>query len=44
MFPNMYFYIEASDSQDEPYSVTSSDYDPDMDFNEGKEVEEINNY
>jgi len=34
MFPNMYFYIEASDSQDEPYSVTSSDYNPDDDFSE----------
>jgi hypothetical protein len=44
MFPNSEFYIEASDSEDEPYSVTSSDYDPDMDFNEGKEVEEKTNY
>jgi hypothetical protein len=39
MFSNSEFYVEASDSEDEPYSVTSSDYDPDMDFNEGKEVE-----
>ena len=44
MFPNSEFYVEASDSEDEPYSVTSSDYDPDMDFNEGKEVEEPTNY
>jgi hypothetical protein len=44
MFPNSEFYVEASDSENEPYSVTSSDYDPDMDFNEGKEVEEPNNY
>ena len=34
MFPNSSFYIEASDSQDEPYSVTSSDYNPDNDFDE----------
>jgi len=40
MFPNSEFYVEASDSEDEPYSVTSSDYDPDMDFNEGKEGKE----
>ena len=44
MFSNSEFYVEASDSEDEPYSVTSSDYDPDMDFNEGKEVEEKTNY
>jgi len=36
MFPNSSFYVEASDSEDEPYSVTSSDYDPNKDFNEGK--------
>jgi hypothetical protein len=41
MFSNSEFYVEASDSEDEPYSVTSSDYDPDKDFNEGKEVEEL---
>jgi hypothetical protein len=41
MFPNSSFYVEASDSEDEPYSVTSSDYDPDKDFNEGKEAEDI---
>jgi hypothetical protein len=40
MFPNSEFYVEASDSENEPYSVTSSDYDPDMDFNEGKEGKE----
>lgn len=40
MFPRSEFYIEASDSEDEPYSVTSSDYDPDMDFNEGNTVNE----
>jgi hypothetical protein len=40
MFPNSSFYVEASDSEDEPYSVTSSDYDPDKDFNEGKETED----
>lgn len=34
MYPNVSFYIEASDSQDEPYSVTSSDYNPDDDFTE----------
>ena len=34
MFPDNSFYIEASDSQDEPYSVTSSDYDPNDDFDE----------
>ena len=34
MFPNGSFYVEASDSQDEPYSVTSSDYNPDNDFDE----------
>jgi len=44
MFSDSSFYVEASDSEDEPYSVTSSDYDPDNDFNEGKEVEEPNNY
>ena len=44
MFSNSEFYVEASDSEDEPYSVTSSDYDPDKDFNEGKEVEEPTNY
>ena len=41
MFPNSSFYVEASDSEDEPYSVTSSDYDPNKDFNEGKEAEDI---
>jgi hypothetical protein len=40
MFPNSSFYVETSDSEDEPYSVTSSDYDPDKDFNEGKETED----
>jgi len=34
MFPYGSFYVEASDSQDEPYNVTSSDYDPDDDFDE----------
>jgi len=44
MFSDSSFYVEASDSEDEPYSVTSSDYNPDNDFNEGKEVEEPYNY
>lgn len=44
MFPNSEFYVEASASEDEPYNVTSSDYDPDKDFNEGKEVEELSLY
>ena len=35
MFPDSSFYVEASDSEDEPYSVT---------MEEGKEVEEPNNY
>jgi hypothetical protein len=36
MFPDSSFYVEASDSEDEPTNVTSSDYDPDKDFNEGE--------
>jgi hypothetical protein len=35
MFPDSSFYVEASDSEDEPYSVT---------MEEGKEVEEPTNY
>jgi hypothetical protein len=35
MFPDSSFYVEASDSEDEPYSVT---------MEEGKEVEEPYNY
>jgi hypothetical protein len=35
MFPDSSFYVEASNSEDEPYSVT---------MEEGKEVEEPNNY
>jgi len=36
MFPNSFFYVEASNSENEPYSVTSSDYNPDDDIDEGQ--------
>jgi hypothetical protein len=34
MFPNSSFYFEASNSEKEPYSVTSSKYNPDDDIDE----------
>ena len=35
-FPDSSFYVEASTSEEEPYNVTSSDYDPNLDIDEGK--------
>ena len=35
-YPNSEFYVEASTSDKEPYNVTYSDYDPNLDINEGK--------
>ena len=35
-FPDSSFYVEASTSRKEPYNVTSSDYDPNLDIDEGK--------
>ena len=36
MFPDSSFYFEASNSEKEPYSVTSSKYNPDDDIDEGE--------
>jgi hypothetical protein len=36
MFPNLEFYVESSNSTQEPYSVTSSSYNPDNDIYEEK--------
>lgn len=36
MFPNLEFYVESSNSTEEPYSVTSSSYNPDNDIYEEK--------
>jgi hypothetical protein len=35
-FPDSSFYVEASTSDKEPYNVTYSDYDPNLDIDEGK--------
>jgi len=35
-YPDSSFYVEASTSEEEPYNVTSSDYDPNLDIDEGK--------
>jgi hypothetical protein len=35
-YPNSEFYVEASPSDKEPYNVTYSDYDPNLDIDEGK--------
>ena len=35
-YPDSSFYVEASTSEKEPYNVTYSDYDPNLDIDEGK--------
>ena len=35
-YPDSEFYVEASTSDKEPYNVTYSDYDPNLDIDEGK--------
>jgi len=35
-YPDSSFYVEPSTSEEEPYNVTSSDYDPNLDIDEGK--------
>jgi len=35
-YPDSSFYVEPSTSEKEPYNVTSSDYDPNLDIDEGK--------